>query len=133
MAISHTTTITEAGVRATVTQTAENEIDQEFIVTAGQSDKEVNLSFAFARLKSLLITATGLDDDETLTVEANTNVGGAGSWTLTAPGCLQFMGATNNPWAANPFTADITGLFFTNNSAENNATVRVTGLSDPTP
>jgi hypothetical protein len=133
MAISHTTTITEAGVRATITQSAENEIDQEFIVTAGQDDKQVNISFATARLKSLLITATGLDDDETLTVKGNDTSGFGGSWTLTAPGCLQFMGATNNPWAANPFTADITNMYFSNNSDENNATIRVTGLSDPTP
>jgi hypothetical protein len=133
MAISHTTTSTEAGVRSTIEQSAENEIDQSFTVNPGETDKQVNLSFAYTRLKTLFITASGLDDGETVTVEFNSTGGSAGSWTLTAPGHLQYVGATMNPWAANPFTADITNVYFSNTSDENIATVRITGLSDPTP
>jgi hypothetical protein len=133
MAFEHTYTITGNGVRATIPITAEYEIDIETTVNPEQADKEVDLDFVYTRLKSLFIQVEGLDDDETVTVEANTTGGGGGSWTVTSPGCALFLGATLNPWAANPLTADVTRLYLTNNSDENIATVRITGLYDPTP
>lgn len=130
MAFDHNHVITENGVRATVALTADYEFDLSFNVNPEETDKEIDIDFVYTRLKSLLIVATGLDDGETITVESNTDAGGGGSWTLTAPGCLSFLGATNNPWAANPFTADVTRMYFTNNSEENIAAVRITGLYD---
>src|SRR5687767_5378236 len=131
MAFEHTFTATVNGVRLTIPITAESEIDQEFTVNPEQADKEVDIDFVFTRLKEFVVAIDGLDDDETVLMEANTTSGGGGSWTLTAPGGAMFVGATLNPWAANPFTADVTRLYFTNNSDENIATVRVTGLYDP--
>lgn len=133
MAITHTFTGTTNGVRVTIPQTAEGEIDLEFTVNPEQSDKEVDIDFVASRLKELVIAVSGLDDGETMTVEGNDSSGFGGSWTITAPGGLVFLGAANNPWAANPFTADITRMYFSNLSDENIATVRVTGLYDPTP
>lgn len=129
----HTYTVTGNGVRLTIPITAQDEIDQEFTVNPEAQNVEVDLDFVYTRLKALLVQVSGLDDGETVLMEANTNTGGGGSWTITAPGGLAFLGATNNPWAANPTTADVTTTFWTNNSTENIATVRITGLYDPTP
>lgn len=132
MAFTHTYTVTGNGVRMTVPITAEYEIDQSFTVNPEQLNREVDLDFVFSRLKALLVTVSGLDDGETVLMEANTNTGGGGSWTITAPGGLVFLGAANNPWAANPTTADVTTTFWSNNSTENIAEIRLTGLYDPT-
>ncbi len=133
MAITHTYTITGNGVRATIPITAESEIDIETVVNPEQINKEIDCDFVFSRLRSMLVAVSGLDDDETVLLEANTDAGGGGAWTITAPGGLIFLGAANNPWAANPFTADVTRLYATNNSTDNIATLRITGLYDPTP
>lgn len=133
MAFEHTYTITGNGVRMTIPITAESEIDIETTVNPEESDKEVDVDFVASRLKSLMVAVTGLDDDETVTMEGNDSAGLGGSWTITAPGGLLFLGAANNPWAALPFTADITRLYFSNTSEENIATVRITGLYDNTP
>lgn len=133
MAFTHTYTVTGNGVRMTIPITAESEIDIETTVNPEQDNKEIDLDFVASRLKSLMVAVTGLDDGETMTVEGNDSAGLGGSWTITSPGGLLFLGATNNPWAALPFTADITRLYLSNLSDENIATVRITGLYDNTP
>ncbi len=130
---SHTYTVTGNGVRISIPITGEHEIDQEFTIPPSVTNKEVDLDFVETRIKSFLVSVTGLDDGETVLFEVNTNAGGGGAFTITAPGGLAFFGATNNPWTANPFAAAVTTTFWTNNSTENTATVRITGLYDPTP
>ena len=105
--------------------TDNQEITLEQTINAGQTDVPVDtFDFIVARLKSIIILS-----DEDLTLEVNSTAGSGGTFALQANKPLIWYAGS---YYANPFSVDVTALYFSNAGA-NNANVKMAALVDPTP
>lgn len=95
------------------------------IATSGTPNVEVDVAFAFAKVKSMLLYST-----TGMTIKTNST--GAPDDTLTLAAGQALVWNTNDPSVC-PFTADVTKLYFTNASASVVASVKVRVLLDVTP
>ncbi len=115
-----------SGPSASVNITCEG-VDARSVSVAGlASDEEVDLAFTMAQLNAILIKVSG-----ELTLVTNVALGGAGTDTFTLNGSEPFFW-TKNSGITNPFTSNVTKLFFTNAAADA-VTVEILVARDATP
>lgn len=93
-------------------------------ISSSSSDVEVTIAFEMAGLQAIVIYS-----DVTLTLETNDGSSADDTFTITAAKPFVWYKDSGVP---NPFTADVTGFFFTNGTG-GNATVNIRGVADATP
>lgn len=127
MAISHTVTyIVDAGgsqIRQAIALTADGEDNREISVPDAQTDMLVAFTLDISQLKHITIIS-----DKAITIETNSGSAPDDTIVLVANEPLIW---TNVSKLANPFSADITALYFTNASGAT-ATVKIRCLVDVT-
>jgi len=117
----------------TETVTGDGEVSYEGAVahnaTPANSEKEVDLAFVEADIKSLLIYTSAA----AITVRSNANHLGSPGDTVAIPAGRALIWNTND-LGDNPFaTADVTKLYITNESATLDTDVKIRVLVDVTP
>lgn len=126
MAFQHILTITLSGgaVNLSARQTVSGDSEQAYDIplTASQENAEVDMDFIAANLKSIYILS-----DQNLTVK--TNDSSSPDDTITVAANTPF--AWNTVQAAdNPFTADVSKVYLTNESSTSAARVQIEILYD---
>lgn len=97
--------------------------------TPANSEVEIDLAFPQAKIKSILLSASGA----AITIRSNANHSGAPGDAPTVAAGAALVWNTNDS-GNNPFhSADVTKLYITNESATNDATVKIRVLLDVTP
>ena len=95
------------------------------IPTSGTPNVEIDVAFAFANVKSLVLYSS-----QAMTLKTNSS--GAPDDTIVIPAGGAIVWNTNDV-AACPFTANVTKIYATNGSASVTATLRIRVLLDVTP
>jgi hypothetical protein len=114
-----------ASVQGSVASVADAEDNRDIVVPALTTDMAVDLTLAFARLKSIFILS---DRDASFqTNNATTPID-----TVTLKAGVPFVWVSTGG-VVNPFTANITSLFLTNTHATLAATVQIRIAVDSTP
>ena len=138
MAQTRTYQVTERGGSTpgslTMSVSAEGADVREVSVPPATTNKEIDLDFPYASLKGLLMSATGVADNTTITVKTNSTGAPGDTITFKTPGGVFY--ATDANGAAigtNPFSADVTRLYVSNPDTTNTAAFRASLLFDPTP
>lgn len=128
MAITHTRQWTHEVGNNTISYqksfSSDQEINTEVSVADSTTDDQVVMSVDVSAIKSAFIVS-----DQAVTIETNNGTTPDDTFTLVANVPLEWN--ESSP-LANPFSADITGLFITNASGAT-ATVRIRILLDATP
>jgi hypothetical protein len=116
-------TMDDVVISQSVTADGYSQVDTS--LTSGQVDKEVDIDFAYAAVKGVAIECTGA-----FTIETNaTDATGGQTINVPAGGFTWLYGYNIN---ANPFTANVTKMYFTDVSSAAN-TIKLRILRDATP
>lgn len=123
--ITRSSTIDGRTLESTASYTATGPIgiDGE-TVTNGQTDKQINISFVVAAVKSFYIKS-----DQDITIETNSGSEPADTLTLTANKAYEWTVDDEDEFA---FGTDVTAFFVTNASGAT-ATIHCQGVQDLTP
>lgn len=135
MAITHVYTMNwtgsgNAAKKFTVSAAADGEDNREVLVPAATTDLQVDLDFAFARLKAVFINVSGVANGTVITIKTNSVATPGNTVAITAPGGVAFVAGY---MGTNPFTVDVTAVFLTNPSTTDAALVAICPLYDSTP
>lgn len=107
-----------------MTLTSDGEINRDVTLSASAANVEVDIDFAFARLKSIYILS-----DAAITIKTNSSSSPDDTLTLVANQPLLWTAVDA---AGNPFDTDVTRFFLTNGTT-GVATVKIRTLYDSTP
>ena len=127
--ISHRVTVNWVGqgaaaIGATIEVSADGEKNADVTLTASEVDKQVLLAFKYTGLKLFFAYAD-------FNTKLETNQGATPGNTITLAGGVPYIWSENTG-GANPFTVDVTKLFFTALTA-NATSVKIRLLEDVTP